>query len=167
MGTWQSIPKVGPGDTIRSQYHNMIVDNLEWLKARVPSPFAIGSGYPGLDLAAGSRYLLMPFCPEASTGDPSQPIGPPLPFRARLSNLGISASRNDLDKDSTATLYVEGQPTALSVTVPATSAGVFWDSLHEAVAEAGARVYLVLDLTQASTGSLRLGGWAVRAAIEV
>jgi len=167
MSTWQSIPKVGPGDTIRSQYHNMIVDDLEWLKARTPSPFVIGSGYPGLDLAPGLRYLLMPLCPEAVTGDPSQPIGPPLPFKARISSLGVSVTRNSLDKDAVANLYVEGQPTALSVTVPAASAGVFWDSLHEAVAEAGSRIYLALDLTQASTGSLTLGGWVIKAALEV
>ena len=171
MSEWYSIPKVSPGERIRSETTNKIIDNLEWLKARTPAPCIIGSCYDLLEILAGPYYArkvsLLPFYDGFSDEDPSIPKGLPLPFKAKLSCLMIAVKENTLDVDVDAVLYVEGNPTPVEVTLTAGEAGIFSDLLNEATVEQGQRVYLVLDLSEATTGNLILDGWAVKAVLEV
>lgn len=171
MSEWKSIAKVGPMDVIRSQTTNDIIDNLEWLHARTPAPCIIGSSYDMLEILAGTYYArkisLLPFYDGYSDEDPSIPKGLPLPFKAKLSNLMIAVKENTLDVDVDATLYVEGEPTSLKVTLTKGEAGIFSDTLNETTVEQGKRIYVVIDLSGASTGNLILDGWTIKAILEV
>jgi len=167
VSSWQTIAKVSPMDVIRSATINAVIDNLEYLKARTPAPFILGSSYDLLQLTAGGTYSLLPFHDGYSSESPSTPKGLPLPFKARLSSLVVAIRDNTLNSNVNITLYVEGTGTSLSITIPSGGTGIFANSLNEVVADSQKRVYLVVNLAPASSGAIKIEGWSIKATLEI
>ena len=72
------------------------------------------------------------------------------PLTGTISLLGIDIASNASTSNDTITFYLNGSPTALQVTITATTIGAFQDSTHTINVSAGDRGYFALSQSTTS-----------------
>lgn len=103
-----------------------------------------GAGIICTTVGASQGTSLAPFSNVVNTGagaGVTPRVGIVSPVNSTISNFYVNVYINPMTNDNTFTVYIETNPTAITVTVPAGTTGIFSDLVHTATVSVGQRVF--------------------------
>ncbi|MEM1553048.1 MAG: hypothetical protein QXH03_10330 [Candidatus Bathyarchaeia archaeon] len=159
--------KVMPGDPIKSATTNAIIDALTALSRMIDLTCILAIPLGPTTISYGERIVYTPFRDSSLGNDPTQVLGWPIPFKARITNLIVHVTSNGLDGNTTVTLYVNESPTVLSLQIGAKATGTFSNQVNEVVAELGSRLTVLVDTMPSSKGQISITGISMACRMEV
>lgn len=154
-----SLPsKVMPGDPIRSATTNALIDAIAALDERTTLTSVLAIPLGQTTIPYGVTKVYVPFRDTDLGDDPTQVLGWPMPFKARITNLAVHVVSNTLDNVTIITLYVNEAATLLTLLIDGEETGTKANTINEAVASMGDRLQVLIDTTQSTSGEITITG---------
>jgi len=156
-----------PGDPIRSATTNALIDAIAMLDERTSLTSIMVIPLGPTTIPSGVKKVYIPFRDTDVGGDPSQVLGWPMPFKARITNLTTHVVSNSLNNVTVITLYMNEATTQLALQIKAGETGTKTNQINEVVALMGARLHVLIDTTQSTSGEITITGISMAYRMEV
>jgi len=159
-------PKVMPGDPIRSATTNALIDAIAALDRRTSLTGILAIPLGPTTIPYGVKKVYIPFRDTDLGNDPAQVLGWPMPFKARITNMTAHVVSNSLNGATAITLYVNETSTLLAIQINAGETGTKANQINEVIADAGARLSILVDTAGSTSGEIVLTGVSMAYRLE-